>query len=187
MDISSILDETGAVLKGHFQLTSGRHSDTYLEKFRLLEQPEIVEEVGKQMAKAVKGIDVDVVLGAAIGGILISSATGKAFGKKGIFAERVDGELTLRRGFKLAFGDRVLVVEDIVTTGGSVQELLNIVKSFGAQPAAVVCLTDRTVDGIDFECPTKALIRFPAVSWGAETCPLCEQNKPLTSRGRTGK
>ena len=187
MDISSIMDETGAVLKGHFQLTSGRHSDTYLEKFRLLERPEIVEEVGKQMAKAVKGIDVDVVLGAAIGGILISSATGKAFGKKGIFAERVDGELTLRRGFKLAFGDRVLVVEDIVTTGGSVQELLNIVKSCGAQPAAVVCLTDRTVDGIDFECPTKALIRFPAVSWDAETCPLCEQNKPLTSRGRTGK
>ena len=187
MDIRSIMDETGAVLKGHFQLTSGRHSDTYLEKFRLLERPEIVEEVGKQMAKAVKGIDVDVVLGAAIGGILISSATGKAFGKKGIFAERVDGELTLRRGFKLAFGDRVLVVEDIVTTGGSVQELLNIVKSCGAQPAAVVCLTDRTVDGIDFECPTKALIRFPAVSWDAETCPLCEQNKPLTSRGRTGK
>ena len=187
MDISSIMDETGAVLKGHFQLTSGRHSDTYLEKFRLLERPEIVEEVGKQMAKAVKGIDVDVVLGAAIGGILISSATGKAFGKKGIFAERVDGELTLRRGFKLSFGDRVLVVEDIVTTGGSVQELLNIVKSCGAQPAAVVCLTDRTVDGIDFECPTKALIRFPAVSWDAETCPLCEQNKPLTSRGRTGK
>ena len=187
MDISSIMDETGAVLKGHFQLTSGRHSDTYLEKFRLLEQPEIVEEVGKQMAKAVKGIDVDVVLGAAIGGILISSATGKAFGKKGIFAERVDGELTLRRGFKLAFGDRVLVVEDIVTTGGSVQELLNIVKSCGAQPAAVVCLTDRTLDGIDFECPTKALIRFPAVSWNAETCPLCEQNKPLTPRGRTGK
>ena len=187
MDISSIMDETGAVLKGHFQLTSGRHSDTYLEKFRLLERPEIVEEVGKQMAKAVKGIDVDVVLGAAIGGILISSATGKAFGKKGIFAERVDGELTLRRGFKLAFGDRVLVVEDIITTGGSVQELLNIVKSCGAQPAAVVCLTDRTVDGIDFECPTKALIRFPAVSWDAETCPLCEQNKPLTSRGRTGK
>ena len=187
MDIRSIMDATGAVLKGHFQLTSGRHSDTYLEKFRLLERPEIVEEVGKQIAKAVKGIDVDVVLGAAIGGILISSATGKAFGKKGIFAERVDGELTLRRGFKLAFGDRVLVVEDIVTTGGSVQELLNIVKSCGAQPAAVVCLTDRTVDGIDFECPTKALIRFPAVSWDAETCPLCEQNKPLTSRGRTGK
>ena len=187
MDIRSIMDATGAVLKGHFQLTSGRHSDTYLEKFRLLERPEIVEEVGKQMAKAVKGIDVDVVLGAAIGGILISSATGKAFGKKGIFAERVDGELTLRRGFKLSFGDRVLVVEDIVTTGGSVQELLNIVKSCGAQPVAVVCLTDRTVNGIDFECPTKALIRFPAVSWDAETCPLCEQNKPLTSRGRTGK
>ena len=83
MDISSTMDETGAVLKGHFQLTSGRHSDTYLEKFRLLERPEIVEEMGKQMAKAVKGIDVDVVLGAAVGGILISSATANALGKKG--------------------------------------------------------------------------------------------------------
>ncbi len=187
MDISSMMEETGAVLKGHFQLTSGRHSDVYLEKFRLLEQPDIVNEIGRQMAKAVEGINVDVVLGAAVGGILISSATANAFGKKGIFAERVNGELTLRRGFELASGDRVLVVEDIVTTGGSVLELLNIVKSCGAQPAAVVCLTDRTADGIDFECPTKTLVKFPAVSWDPETCPLCEQNEPLTSRGRTGK
>ena len=187
MDISSMMEETGAVLKGHFQLPSGRHSDVYLEKFRLLEQPDIVKAIGRQMAKAVEGINVDVVLGAAVGCILISSATANAFGKKGIFAERVNGELTLRRGFELASGDRVLVVEDIVTTGGSVLELLNIVKSCGAQPAAVVCLTDRTADGIDFECPTKALVKFPAISWDPETCPLCEQNEPLTSRGRTGK
>ena len=187
MDIRSIMDATGAVLKGHFQLTSGRHSDTYLEKFRLLERPEIVEEVGKQMAKAVKGIDVDVVLGAAIGGILISSATANAFGKKGIFAERVNGELKLRRGFELAPGEQVLVVEDIVTTGGSVRELLKIVEACGADPVAVVCLTDRTADGIDFGCPTKALVRFPAVSWDPEACLLCAQNEPLTSRGRTGK
>jgi orotate phosphoribosyltransferase len=187
MDIRSIMDATGAVLKGHFQLTSGRHSDTYLEKFRLLERPEIVEEVGKQMAKAVNEVDVDVVLGAAIGGILISSATANAFEKKGIFAERVDGELTLRRGFELAPGEQVLVVEDIVTTGGSVRELLDIVEACGANPAAVVCLTDRTADGIDFGCPTKALVRFPTVSWDSESCPLCAQNEPLTSRGRTGK
>ena len=182
-----MMEETGAVLKGHFQLTSGRHSDVYLEKFRLLEQPDIVNEIGRQMAKAVEGINVDVVLGAAVGGILISSATANAFGKKGIFAELVNGELTLRRGFELAPSEQVLVVEDIVTTGGSVRELLDIVEACGANSAAVVCLTDRTADGIDFGCPTKALVRFPAVSWDSESCPLCAQNEPLTSRGRTVK
>lgn len=174
-------------MRGHFQLTSGRHSDIYLEKFRLLEQPDIVEEIGNQMAQMISGIDVDLVLGAAIGGILISSATAKALGRKGIFAERLEGRLTLRRGFDLHKGERVLVVEDIVTTGGSVKEVLNIVKRHDSEIAAVVCLADRTEEGVDFGCFTKSLIRFPTISWDPKICPLCRKNEPLTSRGRTGK
>jgi len=181
------MEESGAVMQGHFELTSGRHSDVYLEKFRLLERPEMVYDIGKKMAEECEGIDIDIVLGAAIGGILLSSAAAKVIGTKGIFAERQDGELVLRRGFELNEGHRVLIVEDIVTTGGSVRELLDIVQSQGAEAAAVVCLADRTADGIDFGCVTKTLLRFPAISWEPEECPLCNENKPLTVRGRTGK
>jgi orotate phosphoribosyltransferase len=187
MGIQDLMQESGAVMHGHFQLTSGRHSDVYLEKFRLLERPEIVEGIGEKMAEACNGIDIEIVLGAAIGGILISSATAKMLGTKGIFAERQDGKLVLRRGFELKESHRVLIVEDIVSTGGSVRELLDIVKSHGAETAAVVCLADRTAEGIDFGCVTKALLRFPATSWEPEKCPLCNEKKPLTIRGRTGK
>lgn len=186
-EIERLMEESGAVLKGHFLLTSGRHSDVYIEKFRLLERPEIVYELGRQMAEAVVDMNVDVVLGAALGGILLSSATAKVLGTKGIFAERVGGELTLRRGFQVDIGDRVLVVEDIVTTGGSVVELLEIVRAQGAEVAAVVCLVDRTATGVGFDCPTESLLRFPAVSWEPDDCPLCHEGEPITSRGRTGK
>jgi orotate phosphoribosyltransferase len=187
MGIKKLMEKSGAVIHGHFQLTSGRHSDVYLEKFRLLERPEIVGDIGKKMVEECDGIDIDIVLGAAIGGILLSSAAAKILGTKGIFAERKDGELVLRRGFELNQGHRVLIVEDIVTTGGSVRELLDIVQSHGAEAAAVVCLADRTANGVDFGCVTKALVQFPALSWDPGKCPLCSENKPLTVRGRTGK
>ena len=187
MELNSIMEECGAILRGHFQLTSGRHSEIYLEKFRLLENPDIVDKIGKEIAREMKGIEVDVVLGAAIGGILISHAAAKALRVKSIFAERVDGELKLRRGFTLNPGEKVLVVEDIVTTGGSVEELLKIAINCRAEVASIVCLADRTENGIDFGSKTKCLIRFPAISWEQNKCPLCKKNEPLTSRGRTGK
>jgi len=126
-------------------------------------------------------------LGAAIGGILLSHATATELGTLGIFAERVDGNLQLRRGFELRKGDRVLIVEDIVSTGGSVKELIELVEQYEAKVVGVVCLVDRTKDGVDFGCPTEALLRFPAVSWRADECPLCEQGISITTRGRTGK
>ena len=118
--IKDLMNSTGAILQGHFQLTSGRHSDVYLEKFRLLEQPENVDKIGRMMAEIYQEKSIDVVLGAAVGGILLSYATARVLGVRGIFAERVDGVLTLRRGFQLNRKDRVLIVEDTVTTGGSI-------------------------------------------------------------------
>lgn len=181
------MNSTGAILEGHFQLTSGRHSDVYLEKFRLLEHPGIVEQIGQLMADAFRRKDINVVLGAAVGGILLSHATAKVLGIKGIFAERVDGKLTLKRGFHLNSADRVLVVEDIVTTGGSVRELLKLVEDNSAFTVGVVCLVDRNKSGIDFGCPTKSLLRYPSVSWEPDSCPLCQNGIPIESRGRTGK
>tara|TARA_B100000029_G_C17602904_1_gene966385 strand:- start:2159 stop:2722 length:564 start_codon:yes stop_codon:yes gene_type:complete len=187
MELRSIMEEYGAILKGHFILTSGRHSNIYLEKFRLLENPEMVDKIGEEIAKVIKRIEIDVVFGAAIGGILISYGAAKALKTRNVFAERVDGELKLRRGFKLNQGEKVLIVEDIITTGGSVEELLEIVKYYHAEVASVVCIADRTENGIDFGPNTKSLMRFPAITWKPENCPLCKKNEPLTSRGRTGK
>ncbi len=186
-ELIELMKETGAILEGHFRLTSGRHSDVYIEKFRLLERPDFVEKIGVMMAEPYAEENIEVVLGAAVGGILLSSAIAKELGTKGIFAERVDGELTLRRGFHLNSGKRVVVVEDIITTGGSVQELLKIVEDHGAKVTGVVCLVDRTEKGVDFSYPTTSLVRYPALSWEPDACPLCLKNIPLSTRGRTGK
>ncbi|MDP6396769.1 MAG: orotate phosphoribosyltransferase [Candidatus Marinimicrobia bacterium] len=185
-NLLELMKSSGAVLDGHFLLTSGRHSDVYLEKFRLLEKPKVVAELGKRMAAALPE-EVDVVLGAAIGGILLSHATATELSTLGIFAERVDGNLQLRRGFELRKGDRVLIVEDIVSTGGSVKELIELVEQYEAEVAGVVCLVDRTQNGVNFGCSTEALLRYPAVSWKPEECPLCKQDISITTRGRTGK
>jgi len=181
------MQSTGAILEGHFQLTSGRHSDVYLEKFRLLERPEIVEEIGHLMAKVFNEEEIDVVLGVAVGGILLSHSTAKVLGVHGIFAERVNGKLALRRGFFLNAEDRVLIVEDIVTTGGSIKELLGLVEEYGAHIVGVVYLVERNREDVDFGYPSKPLMRYPAVSWDSDSCPLCQKGIPVKSRGRTGK
>lgn len=187
IDLHRLLQDCGALLDGHFLLTSGRHSDRYIEKFRLLEQPDALDKVATAMTEDVRPEDVDVVLGAAVGGILIAGAVSRKLGRRTLFTERVAGAMTLRRGFSLAPGERVLVVEDIVTTGGSVLELLKVVDRAGAQVAGVVCLVDRSAGGLDIGVPSNTLLRLPIATWEPDTCPLCRQGIPLTEPGRTGK
>lgn len=186
-DLLSLLQKSGALLEGHFLLSSGRHSDRYIEKFRLLERPEALDTVAKAMVEGIRREDVDVVLGAAVGGILLAGAVARVLDRRTIFTERVDGVMTLRRGFALSPGERVLVVEDIVTTGGSVFELLDMVRQAGAAIQAVVCLVDRSEEGIDFGTPGKVLLRLPIASWQPEDCPLCRKGVPLIKPGRSGK
>ena len=187
IDLHRLLQDCGALLEGHFLLTSGRHSDRYIEKFRLLEQPAALDKVATAMTEDVRPDDVDVVLGAAVGGILIAGAVSRKLGRRTLFTERVAGAMTLRRGFRLAPGERVLVVEDIVTTGGSVFELLKVVDNANSQVAGVVCLVDRSTDGLDFGVPSKTLLRLPIATWEPDACPLCHKGVPLTKPGRTGK
>ncbi|MCH7858689.1 MAG: orotate phosphoribosyltransferase [Candidatus Marinimicrobia bacterium] len=187
IDLHRLLQDCGALLDGHFLLTSGRHSDRYIEKFRLLEQPDALDKVATAMTEDVRPEDVDVVLGAAVGGILIAGAVSRILGRRTLFTERVSGVMTLRRGFRLAPGERVLVVEDIVTTGGSVLELLKVVEQARAQVAGVVCLVDRSAGGLDFDAPSNTLLRLPIATWDPDTCPLCRQGVPLSKPGRTGK
>ncbi len=186
-DVLNLLQESGALLEGHFLLTSGRHSDRYIEKFRLLEQPHALDATAQAMVEGPAYGGVDVVLGAAVGGILLAGAVGRILGRRIMFTERVDGAMTLRRGFTLSPGERVLVVEDIVTTGGSVFELLDVVHTAGADVMSVVCLVDRSEKGVDFGVPSKVLLRLPISSWQPEECPLCEQGIPVVKPGRSGK
>lgn len=182
-----LMKSKGAILNGHFLLTSGQHSNVYLEKFRLLENPKVVRELGQRMAGPFMNEDVDIILGAAIGGILLSHAVAAELGKLGIFAERIDGNLQLRRGFEIAKDDRVLIVEDIVTTGSSVKELINLVAIYEAEVIGVTCLVDRTKGGVDFKCRTNVLLHYPVESWEADDCPLCQDGISITARGRSGR
>ena len=183
----NLLRKTGAILDGHFLLTSGKHSNVYIEKFRILENPNSLDQVCGAMAGIVEGKGVDIVLGAAIGGILISGGVGRHLGKKHIFAERINGRMELRRGFSISNGERVMIVEDIITTGGSVFELINLANELSAEIVHVVNLVDRSQVGIDFGYPSTALLNLPSESYNPNNCPLCKQGLPLIERGRTGK
>ena len=186
-DLLNLLKKTGAMLEGHFLLTSGRHSDVYIEKFRILEKPSSLNRICYSMANVVKNEKIDIVLGAAIGGILIAGGVGRHLEKKHIFSERIDGKMELRRGFSINKNDRVLIVEDIITTGGSVIELVKLVEQFNGKIVHIVNLVDRSANGIDFGYPSKAILNLPSKSWEPNDCPLCKKDIAITQRGRTGK
>ena len=186
-ELLTLLKETGAILEGHFLLTSGRHSDVYIEKFRILENPRALDDVCREMAEIVRDENIEMVLGAAIGGILIAGGVGKHLGVKHIFSERVNGQMVLRRGFAIEKGQRVVIVEDIITTGGSVVELIELAKDNDAEIVQVVNLVDRSAKGVNFGIPSTALLTIPSESWEPENCTLCKQGMAMTQRGRTGK
>ena len=186
-ELLKLLQETGAMLEGHFLLTSGRHSNVYIEKFRVLENPQALDDVCRAMAGTVQNQNVELVLGAAIGGILIAGGVGRHLAVKHIFSERVDGKMELRRGFSITRGQRIVIVEDIITTGGSVFELIQLAKEYEAEIVHVVNLVDRSLGEVNFEVPTTALLTIPSESWEPEDCPLCQQGVAITQRGRTGK
>ena len=186
-NLLNLLQETGALLDGHFLLTSGLHSTLYIEKFRILENPRALDDVCRGMAKVVKNENVDLVLGAAIGGILISGGVGRHLGVKHIFCERVNGRMKLRRGFFITKGQRIIIVEDIITTGGSVMELIELAGEQGAEIVHVVNLVDRSSGNVDYGVPSTALLTIPSESWEPENCALCKQGMEITQRGRTGK
>ena len=186
-ELQRLLEDSGAILNGHFLLTSGLHSNRYIEKFRVLEKPDTLDKVCQEMAAPFQNKNVEIVLGAAIGGILISGGVGRHLGVKHIFSERVNGKMELRRGFNLDNGVRVLIVEDIITTGGSVFELIQLVKEHNAQIVGVVNLVERSAEPIDFGVASTPLLNLPSESWEENECPLCKDNVVFTKRGRTGK
>lgn len=182
--VLEILKETGVLLQGHFLLTSGRHSDRYMQCARVFQYPAYSEELSRMLAEQLKGLNIDVVIGPAIGGIIFSYEMGRVLGVKTLFAERENGVMTLRRGFSIEPGSRVLVVEDAVTTGGSVREVIALTQALGAQVVGVGSLVDRSGGTVDFGVPFYAVYRTVIESYTAEECPLCKEGKlPLVKPG----
>jgi orotate phosphoribosyltransferase len=180
-ELRALLIARGALLEGHFRLSSGRHSDRFVQKFRILEDPRLVEAIAAEIAKHAARYAPTVVVSAAVGGIVLGYETARQIGTKAIFVEKEDGVPVLRRGFEIGPDDRALVVEDIVTTGGSVREVLDVVRERGAAAAAVGIIVRR--EPVEFDAPSFALLDLPVVSHEPERCPQCAQHLPITSPG----
>ena len=187
-EVEDLLIETSAIMEGHFLLTSGLHSPRYVEKFNVLQKPVYTEKLCRAMAEKFKDANIETVVGPVTGGILLAHETGKAMGTRAIFTERENGKMTFRRGFTLHEGERVLIVEDIVTTGGSIREVIDVVKEHGGIPVAVSMLVDRSGGKATFgDVPSTALLHMDVQTYQPDECPLCKQGIPMTKRGRTGK
>ncbi|SJZ75910.1 orotate phosphoribosyltransferase [Garciella nitratireducens] len=185
-EILSILKEKQAVLEGHFILTSGKHADTYIQCARILQDPKITSLFVSELLKEMKDLEIDLVIGPATGGIIIAYEAARQLGVNAIFTERENGKMTLRRGFKIPKEASVLVVEDVVTTGGSVREVLEVVNKQGGKVVAIGLFADRTGGKIDFKIPTYRIFSKEIQSYEPENCPLCKKDILAIKPGSRG-
>ena len=182
-DILSLFRRVGALLEGHFRLTSGLHSCGYLQCALVLQHPREAEACGVGIAERVRSLAPTVVLSPALGGIVIGHEVARALGVRAIFAERQDGTLTLRRGFSLDAGDRVLVVEDVVTTGGSTRETIDVAQAQGASVVGAAAIIDRSGGSQNLDVPFHALATVSLPTYQPDACPLCARGEPVVKPG----
>lgn len=176
-EVLKIFRDTQVMLEGHFLLTSGRHSNKYMQCARLFEYPEYSEMLSHQVAEMFADTDIDLVVGPAIGGIIMAYEVARQLKVKNVFAERQEGVMTLRRGFVIPKGAKVLVTEDVVTTGGSVREVMALVEKSGATVVGVGSMVDRSNGTVDFGVPFKPVYRTEVISYDESDCPLCKEGK----------
>ncbi len=181
--VLEILKEAGVLLEGHFLLTSGRHSNRYLQCAKIFQDTRYSEELCADLAEQFKDKGVELVIGPAIGAIQMSYEVSRHLGVRNIFAERENGAMTLRRSFEIKPGQKVLVVEDVVTTGGSVREVIDLVRENGGEVVGVGVVVDRTGGKIDFGVPLSSVISLDVISYEADECPLCKEGLPLVKPG----
>lgn len=181
--VLEVLKEADVLQEGHFLLTSGRHSDKYLQCAKIFQHTKYSEELCAALAEKFKDKGVELVIGPAIGAIQMSYEVSRHLGVKNIFAERENGEMTLRRNFTIEPGQKVLVVEDVVTTGGSVREVIDIVRKYGGEVVGLGVVVDRTGGKIDFGVPFESVISMEVISYEADDCPLCKKGMPLVKPG----
>ncbi|HEY1308838.1 MAG TPA: orotate phosphoribosyltransferase [Vicinamibacterales bacterium] len=173
----------GAFLEGHFRLTSGLHSPGYMQCALVLAHPREAEALGAELGERVRGLGANVVLSPALGGIVIGQEVGRTLGIRALFAERQDGQLTLRRGFTLGADDRVLVVEDVVTTGKSTRETIDVARAAGARVVGAAAIVDRSGGEQNLDVPFHALATIALPTYQPESCPLCAAGQPVVKPG----
>ena len=179
----SIFQQTGALLEGHFQLTSGLHSPRYLQCALVLQYPEHAERVGRALAARFGDERISAVVAPAIGGIIVAHEAARALGVRALFTERESGRMTLRRGFHIEEGERVLVVEDVVTTGGSTRETIDAVTKAGGVVVGAGSVVDRSGGETDVGVPRVALITLNVPAYDPAQCPLCDEGSPAIKPG----
>ncbi|MEK6733327.1 MAG: orotate phosphoribosyltransferase [Candidatus Omnitrophota bacterium] len=182
-EILSLFKETGALLSGHFRLSSGLHSGNYFQCALLLQNPDIAEKICSELASFFKEDKPTCVVAPALGGVIVSYETGRVLGVKSLFTERVEGKMTLRRGFELKKEDKALVVEDVITTGLSTSEVLDVVRAAGASIIGVGCIVDRSGKTLNFGVKLKSLVRLDFPAYKPEECPLCKKGIGITKPG----
>ncbi len=182
-EVLSLFRRTGAFLEGHFQLSSGLHSPRYLQCALVLQHPQHAETLGRALAEAVKA-EADVVVSPAMGGLIIGHEVARVLGVRHIFAERdAQRRMTLRRGFQVQHGERALIVEDVITTGGSSLEVAELLRGLGAEVAAAASIIDRSGGAADLGVPRVALATLAVESWLPDDCPLCRSGAPVEKPG----
>jgi len=184
-EIIQKFEEAGAIQKGHFHLTSGVHSDTYIQCAQVMQYPEFMYNLCSELGKKFRGDDIDVIIGPAVGAIIMAHVMARLLGPwvRAIFTERENGKMTLRRSFIIKEGEKVLVVEDVTTTGSSVREVIDIVKSRKGRVVGVGTLIDRSGGRVNFGVKTEKLLTLDIQTYLPEECPLCKAGVPITKPG----
>jgi len=184
-EVMKKFEQAGAIQKGHFKLTSGVHSDTYIQCAQVMQHPEFMHNLCSELGKKFRGDDIDIIVGPAIGGIIMAHVMARVLGPwvRAIFTERENGKMTLRRSFEIIQGEKVLVVEDVTTTGSSVREVMDIVKSREGKVVGVGVLIDRSGGKVDFGIKTEKLLTVDIKTYLPEECPLCKKGIPVVKPG----
>ena len=182
-DALTLFKESGALLEGHFRLSSGLHSSGYLQSALVLQYPDRAEALGRALAERLAGLDATVVLSPALGGLVIGHEVARALGVRAVFCERKDGAMTLRRGFSLDGDDVVVVVEDVVTTGGSTRETIAVARAAGATVGGAGAIVDRSGGTSSLDVPFESLVQVTVATHEAQACPMCRAGVPVTKPG----
>jgi len=183
VEVREMLERVGAITTGHFKLSSGRHADTYVQKQRVFEHPRLTASLGEAIANRQRAVSraFNVVVSPAVGALTLGHEVARSANCRFQFAERVDGTMRLRRNQRIGPADHVLVVEDVITTGGSAAEVVEMVVSYGAHLTGVAAMVDRSEEDLSF--PLDALLRMQIPSWEPTDCPLCAKGEPLDAPG----
>ena len=184
-EVLELLEKAEGVLHGHFCLTSGLHSNIYFQCAKLYQYPDITEALGKKLAEALSDLEFDTIIAPAIGAVIIGYETAKQAKKRNLFVERKDGTMQLRRGYTLAKGEKVVIIEDVITTARTIKETIEAVKEFEVEVVAVGCIVDRTKGLTPYNI--KSLMQIDPVTYEPTDCPLCKEGIPLVKPGSRGE